>query len=342
MFSVTPVQSTSSQVSEGWGSRRSAHPQPVLTGRAHAAAGSPRLGGGLSPGSEPVYSGLSAGASQCVGSRLESARRSTAAPPVASGRLRGPRPQHIQSGAAVQRTPSPTVRGSRVTSRRGRPRRTTTGATGRCLRARRRTVGRDRTPPQDMAAEQSVLGAMLISKDAIAKVLEVGPRRRTTTGPRTRRSTTRSSTCTAAASRSTWSPSPASSQRRGELQRIGGAPYLHTLAANVPIAANAGYYAEIVREKAMLRRLVDAGTKIVQIGYAGEGEVDDIVDAAQAEVYGVTDRRKAEDYAPLSRHHGRRPRRDRGDRATGRPASTACPPASPTSTSSPTASTQGR
>ena len=78
-------------------------------------------------------------------------------------------------------------------------------------------------------------------------------------------------------------------QRRGELQRIGGAPYLHTLSANVPIAANAGYYAEIVREKAILRRLVDAGTKIVQIGYAGEGQVDDIVDAAQAEVYKITE-----------------------------------------------------
>ena len=89
-------------------------------------------------------------------------------------------------------------------------------------------------------------------------------------------------------------------QRRGELQRIGGAPYLHTLSANVPIAANAGYYAEIVREKAILRRLVDAGTKIVQIGYAGEGQVDDIVDTAQAEVYKITDRRTAEDYAPLS------------------------------------------
>jgi replicative DNA helicase len=89
-------------------------------------------------------------------------------------------------------------------------------------------------------------------------------------------------------------------QRRGELQRVGGAPYLHTLSANVPIAANAGYYAEIVREKAILRRLVDAGTKIVQIGYAGEGQVDDVVDAAQAEVYQVTDRRAAEDYAPLS------------------------------------------
>ena len=89
-------------------------------------------------------------------------------------------------------------------------------------------------------------------------------------------------------------------QRRGELQRIGGAPYLHTLAANVPIAANAGYYAEIVREKAILRRLVDAGTKIVQLGYAGEGQIDDVVDNAQAEVYKIADKRTDEDYAPLS------------------------------------------
>ncbi|WP_239455472.1 replicative DNA helicase [Nocardioides gilvus] len=89
-------------------------------------------------------------------------------------------------------------------------------------------------------------------------------------------------------------------QRRGELSKIGGAPYLHTLAANVPIAANAGYYAEIVREKAILRRLVEAGTKIVQIGYAGEGQVDAVVDQAQAEVYKITEKRAKEDYAPLS------------------------------------------
>ena len=131
-------------------------------------------------------------------------------------------------------------------------------------------------------------------------------------------------------------------QRRGELQRIGGAPYLHTLSANVPIAANAGYYAEIVREKAILRRLVDAGTKIVQIGYAGEGQVDDIVDQAQAEVYKVTDKRADGGLRPAERHHGRRPRRDRGDRQPRRPACTASPPASPTSTTSPTACTPGQ
>ncbi len=88
-------------------------------------------------------------------------------------------------------------------------------------------------------------------------------------------------------------------QRSGELAKIGGAPYLHTLSANVPIAANAGYYAEIVHEKAILRRLVEAGMRIVSMGYAGEGTIDDVVDSAQAEVYKITDKRTSEDYAPL-------------------------------------------
>jgi replicative DNA helicase len=90
-------------------------------------------------------------------------------------------------------------------------------------------------------------------------------------------------------------------QKQGELGRVGGAPYLHTLVSSVPTAANAGYYAQIVRERAVLRRLVEAGTRIVQMGYGGDGEVDDIVDRAQAEVYGVTDRRVSEDYLPLEK-----------------------------------------
>jgi replicative DNA helicase len=88
--------------------------------------------------------------------------------------------------------------------------------------------------------------------------------------------------------------------KRGEMARIGGAPYVHTLVASVPLAANASYYAHIVREKAILRRLVEAGTKIVQLGYAGEGEVDDVVDEAQAEIYQVTEKPTTEDYAPLT------------------------------------------
>ncbi len=159
--------------------------------------------------------------------------------------------------------------------------------------------GGDRVPPQDNAAEQSVLGAMLLSKDAIADASEA------VTGTDFYRPAHEVIFDAVIDLYGRGEPADpvtvaAELHKRGELQRIGGAPYLHTLSANVPIAANAGYYAEIVHEKAVLRRLVEAGTKIVQIGYAGEGEVDDIVDTAQAEIFKITDKRTTEDYAPLA------------------------------------------
>ena len=159
--------------------------------------------------------------------------------------------------------------------------------------------GGGRTPPSDNDAEQSVLGSMLLSKDAIADVIEAV---RGGDFYRPVHETIFDAMVDLYGRGEPVDPITTSAelQRRGELGRVGGAPYLHTLSASVPIAANAGYYAEIVRDKAILRRLVDAGTRIAQMGYSGEGRVDDAVDRAQAEVYGVTDKRSSEDYAPLS------------------------------------------
>jgi len=156
-----------------------------------------------------------------------------------------------------------------------------------------------RTPPQDNDAEQCVLGAMLLTKDAIADCIEMV---RGTDFYRPAHETIFDAMIELYGRGEPVDPvtSAAELGRRGDLVRVGGAPYLHTLSASVPIAANAGYYAGIVREKAILRRLVDAGTRIVQMGYAGEGIVDDVVDRAQQEVYAVTDKRTSEDYAPLS------------------------------------------
>ncbi|CUR61694.1 Replicative DNA helicase [metagenome] len=156
----------------------------------------------------------------------------------------------------------------------------------------------DRTPPQDNAAEQSVLGSMLLSKDAIADVVDVI---KGVDYYRPAHEVIHDAIIDLYGRGEPADPITVSAelQKRGELQRIGGAPYLHTLSANVPIAANAGYYAEIVRDKAILRRLVEAGTRIASLGYAGEGDIDDVVDNAQAEVYKVTDRRASVDYAPL-------------------------------------------
>ena len=162
----------------------------------------------------------------------------------------------------------------------------------------------DRQPPQDLAAEQSVLGGMLMSKDAIADVIEA---------LRSGDFYKPAHTLVFDAILNLYSrgePADAITvaselDKAGSLSRVGGAVYLHTLMATVPTAANAGFYAQIVAEKAILRRLVEAGTRIVQLGYGGNegdvggGEVDEIVDRAQAEIYEVTERRTSEDYVIL-------------------------------------------
>ena len=157
----------------------------------------------------------------------------------------------------------------------------------------------ERTPPHDVAAEQCVLGGMLLSKDAISDVIEVI---RPTDHYRPAHQLIHEAVLDLY---SRGEPADAITvanelTRRGEIARVGGGPYLHTLIASVPTAANAGYYARIVRERAILRRLVEAGTRIVQFGYAGEADADDLVDRAQAEVFAVTDRRASEDYHSLS------------------------------------------
>ncbi|MCW2588597.1 MAG: replicative helicase [Mycobacterium sp.] len=157
-----------------------------------------------------------------------------------------------------------------------------------------------RQPPQDMAAEQSVLGGMLLSKDAIADVLE---RLRPGDFYRPAHQSVYDAILDLYGRGEPADAVTVSAEldRRGLLKRVGGAPYLHTLISTVPTAANAGYYAGIVAEKSLLRRLVEAGTRVVQYGYAGaEGaDVAQVVDRAQSEIYNVTDGRTTEDFVPL-------------------------------------------
>lgn len=155
-----------------------------------------------------------------------------------------------------------------------------------------------RTPPQDNVAEQSVLGGMMLSKDAIADVVEV------LRGVDFYKPAHESIYEAVISLYGRGEPADAITvadelTKRGEIERVGGPAYLHTLISSVPTAANAGFYAEIVRERGVLRRLVEAGTKIVQLGYSSDGEVDDIVNAAQAEIYQVAERRSSEDYTVL-------------------------------------------
>ncbi|WP_034221330.1 replicative DNA helicase [Actinotalea ferrariae] len=160
--------------------------------------------------------------------------------------------------------------------------------------------GYDRTPPQDIVAEQSVLGGMMLSKDAIADVVEE------VKGTDFYRPSHEMVYDAILDLYGRGEPADAVTvaaelTKRGEIARVGGAPYLHTLISMVPTAANAGYYARIVRERAVLRRLVEAGTRIVQLGYAADGgDVEELVNNAQAEIYAVSENRTSEDYLPLS------------------------------------------
>ncbi|MBX6391519.1 MAG: replicative DNA helicase [Frankia sp.] len=157
----------------------------------------------------------------------------------------------------------------------------------------------DRTPPHDIAAEQSVLGGMLLSKDAIADVVELV---RAADFYRPAHSIVFEviGDLYGRGEPADVISVAAELGRRDLLERVGGPAYLHTLISSVPTAANAGYYARIVAEKAILRRLAEAGTRIVQLAYGPAADVDELVDRAQAAVYEVTERRANEDYAPLS------------------------------------------
>ncbi|WP_127795408.1 replicative DNA helicase [Agromyces sp. LHK192] len=157
----------------------------------------------------------------------------------------------------------------------------------------------ERTPPHDLLAEQSALGGMMLSKDAVADVIETirgvdfyVPKHEVVFNAILSLYSHGEPTDVIAVTDELT--------KNGELQRAGGVEYLHTLTSLVPTAANAGFYATIVAERALLRRLVEAGTRIVQMGYAGEGEVTELVNNAQAEIYGVTGSVETEDYVPLT------------------------------------------
>ncbi|MDO5098768.1 MAG: replicative DNA helicase [Corynebacterium sp.] len=164
----------------------------------------------------------------------------------------------------------------------------------------RRAYDEYRQPPHDNEAEQGVLGAMLLSPNTVVDIIE-------TLSPEDFFRPAHQLIYTAIIDLFSDNKEIDSVivagrlDRNNDLERVGGAPYLHTLISSVPTAANARYYAEIVAEKAILRRLVDAGTRVVQLGYEGtEGaELDAVIDMAQQQVFAIAQKNTAEDYAVL-------------------------------------------
>jgi replicative DNA helicase len=159
-------------------------------------------------------------------------------------------------------------------------------------------AGLERTPPQDRQAEQCVLGAMLLSKAAIGDVVDImsaadfylpahGTIFEAILDLFGRGEPADPITVAAALSNA------------GSLSRVGGALYLHELVNVVPNAASAAYYARPVVEAAKLRRLIEAGTKAVQLGYASDGDADGLIDRAQQAMYDLTSTRATGDWSRL-------------------------------------------
>jgi replicative DNA helicase len=154
-----------------------------------------------------------------------------------------------------------------------------------------------RTPPQDIEAEQAVLGSMLLSSSAIAEVLvELADEH---DFYRPAHQAVFEAILDLYGQRQPVDAITVAAEmvRTGTLAKAGGHQYLHTLIEGVPTAANAGYYARIVAERAVARRLVEAGTRIVQMGYGLvdgaelEGVLDETIGRARDEVARVASSR---------------------------------------------------
>jgi replicative DNA helicase len=156
-----------------------------------------------------------------------------------------------------------------------------------------------RVAPHNLEAEQSTLGGMLLSEEAVAEVIEI------TSGAdfyASKHELIFDAVVTLFGRGEPTDVIAVTDQlnKNGNLLKAGGADYLHSLTSYVPTAANAGYYAKIVADKAVLRRLIDAGTKIAQSGYESQGEVEDLVNQAQSEIYRVASQNSKDDYVGLS------------------------------------------
>src|SRR5438874_10390415 len=145
-------------------------------------------------------------------------------------------------------------------------------------------------PPQNLEAEESVLGAMMIAPGAIAAVSEI-----VDASDFYRESHAK---IYRAALQLYGKNEPVDAitltnelEQRGELDEIGGRVRLHELARLVPATANARHYAEIVRETATLRGLIRAGGEIAQLGWEREGEPAELVARAEQLVYELGERR---------------------------------------------------
>jgi len=157
----------------------------------------------------------------------------------------------------------------------------------------------ERLPPHNLEAEQSVLGSLLIDRDAIIKIASYlkpqdfylaanGTIYKAVLDLYNRREPTDFVTLSDEL------------ERREVLEEVGGVSYLSSLLNTVPTAVHIEYYGKIVERHATLRRLIDAGTQIVGIGFQDQVETEDALDAAERALFEVSQNRQTKDFQSIA------------------------------------------
>ena len=148
----------------------------------------------------------------------------------------------------------------------------------------------DKLPPQNIEAENAVLGAMLLDVDAISRAVEALDKESFYKGTNKKIFEVISSL---------YGENKAIDiitltdelKRQGILEEIGGASFLAELVNAVPTAANINHYVTIVREKNILRSLITNATKIVSLCHGNEGNIDELLDDAERLIFEIRDRK---------------------------------------------------
>ncbi len=153
-------------------------------------------------------------------------------------------------------------------------------------------------PPQNLDAEESVLGAMMLSPGAIGAVSEI------LDAADFYRDSHSKVYRAALALYARGEPVDAITlvdelEQRGELEDVGGRSRVHELAALVPASANAGHYARIVREMATLRGLISAGSEVSRLGWERPGDAPDLVDRAEQIVFELSQSRISTEFSHI-------------------------------------------
>jgi len=156
----------------------------------------------------------------------------------------------------------------------------------------------DRLPPQNLDAEQAVLGSILIDRDAI---IEVADFLHTEDFYRQAHARIFATMLTLFEHREPIDVVTVAEEleRAGELESVGGASYLSTLGNDTPTAVHVAQYGRIVERKATLRRLISAAGKIAAIGYEDGSDIQESVDRAEAELFAVAQKRSTDGFSPL-------------------------------------------